>query len=66
MSLDASLGRLEEQLDSWKATLERDDAEAFGEVAALVALFRELRTAQGQHLAAIKMGLASAWREFNQ
>lgn len=66
MSLDASLGRMEEQLGNWKATLRHDQAEAFDEVAALVALFRELRTTSGQRLAAIKMGLESAWRELKK
>jgi hypothetical protein len=34
-------------------------------VASLVALFRELRTAGHDRVAAIKLGLESAWREFN-
>ena len=64
MSCDANLARMEAQLGDWKATLRHDQAEAFDEVAALIALFRDLRTAGSDRVAAIQMGLESAWREF--
>ena len=64
MSLDASLARMETQLGEWKAALSLDQAEGFADVAALVALFRELGTAGAQRAAAIKLGLESAWHEF--
>jgi hypothetical protein len=59
MSCDANLARMEAQLGDWKATLKHDQAEAFVEVATLIALFRDLRTAGGEHLA-VQMGLESA------
>jgi hypothetical protein len=57
MSLDASFARMEAQLGDWKATLRHDQAEAFDDVAALIALFRDLRTAGRERVAAIKVGL---------
>ncbi len=65
MSLDASLARIEAQLGDWKATLRHDQVEEFDEMAALIGLFRELRTADRERVAVIKMGLESAWREFS-
>ena len=65
MCLDASLARMEAQLGRWKATLARDQTEAFDDVAALVALLRDLTTAGREHAAAIRTGLQSAWREFS-
>lgn len=65
MCLDPTLARMEAQLDDWKATLRNDQADAFHDVASLVALFRELRTAGCDRVAAIKMGLESAWRDFS-
>jgi hypothetical protein len=43
-----------------------DQAEAFDDVAALIALLRDLRTAGRERAAAIKTGLESAWREFTR
>ena len=65
MSLDASLARMEDQLGRWQATMTCDQTEAFAEVAALVALFRDLTTAGAERAAAIRAGLESAWREFS-
>jgi len=66
MSLDAYFARMEAQLSAWKATLKRDQAEAFDDVAALIALFRESRTAGRERAGAIEAGLESAWREFSR
>jgi len=65
MCLDATLTRMEAQLGSWKVTLKHDQADAFHDVASLGPLFRELRTAGCDRVAAIKLGLESAWRDFN-
>jgi len=65
MSFDASIARLEAQLGDWRTALGRDQAEAFGDAAAFIALLRELSTAGAGRAAAIKAGLASAWREFS-
>jgi hypothetical protein len=56
MSLDASLARIEAQLGDWKATLRHDQVEEFDEMAALIELFLELRTADRERVAVIKMG----------
>ena len=66
MSFDAYLARMEAQLGAWKTTLKRDQAEAFDDVAALIVLFRESRTAGKERAGAIKAGLESAWREFSR
>jgi len=39
--------------------------QAFDDVAALVALLRDLTTAGREHAAAIRAGLQSGWREFS-
>ena len=66
MHCDSYIARMEAQLGAWKAILKRDQAEAFDDVAALISLFRESRTASRERAGAIKAGLESAWREFSR
>jgi len=44
MDCDSYIATMETQLGAWKSTLKQDRASASDEVAALIALFRELRT----------------------
>jgi len=66
MSCEMNLVRMEAQLAAWKTTLRHDQAGAFDDVAALIALFSDLRTAGSERAGAIKAGLESAWREFSR